>query len=991
MGKENVMKGKSRIYQRQFVLLSIILCILGSSIVAALALEGPVEGVTGKTGATDGSIFKTEKALAMEAFGQMPLYFIENQGQKDDRVRYYTKGRHHTIWLTRTGVYFTFRDSRGTESLAENRMEETRKEKILSQRPVQKVKTVIVQLVPLGMRKGAQIKGVDQQRGKVNYFVGNDPKKWHGDIPTYKAVVYQEAYDGIDLRFFGKGQYLEYDVIVQPGADPGQVMFQYGRVKTLELTPDGHMAVKLPDGAELRQKKPTVYQDIDGKRFAREGRFRIAKVDGAWQYGFELGPYDSRHPLVIDPVTLGFSTYLGGTGSDEITDIAIDNLVHVTGWTDSIGFPVNDTAFQTETNGQTDAFVTQFFWNGSLAYSTYLGGSGFDKGLGIAVSQTGRAFVTGLTQSDDFPTKDAVQAEYGGSGDAFVVELDGSSLKYSTYLGGTSADEGRGIAFDHNWGDTYVTGRTYSTDFPTKNPYQSEKKGNRDAFVTKLDLGGQPLIYSTYLGGSDDDEANDIAIAGVGEAYVTGYTTSTDFPTKADTQGVFQSELAGGRDAFVTKFEEEGSALKYSTYLGGSDSDTGNSIAVRSLEIGGDCAYVTGVTHSADFPTQNPYQAQRNGYQDAFVSKFNYYGSELVYSTYLGGGNMDEGAAIDVDQDGHSFVTGWTGSTDFPSKDPYQGYGGFEDAFVTKFDTDGATLVDSTYLGGISRDGAYGIAAALGGEDAFVAGYTYSTNFPTHNAYQPDLHGEGTKDGFVARLNHKLTSLPNLTYWKASQNSSFSITPVNDVNWGDEVTVNLAYQNNGDADIPAGTRIRYRLYLSPDSTITTNDYYWKGYYTENGLKAGYGSYKSPNINLPASPPSGLPASGKIYIGMILDPLGEIDESNENDNSNQGLGRDYASLSLGDIPATIIIANMTFKSGQTYEYVATQSITIGVGVTVENGATVTFIAPIVKIQSGFDAKKGSTVKILQQAATSDALTAPQEERIHEENGTIVKIK
>jgi len=336
---------------------------------------------------------------------------------------------------------------------------------------------------------------------------------------------------------------------------------------------------------------------------------------------------------------------------------------YVTGETGSTDFPTQY-PYQTD-QGEWDVFVTKLSSTGSsLVYSTFLGGSSLDAGEGIEVDSSGNAYITGITKSTDFPTQNAFQADFQGEWDAFVTKLSstGSSLVYSTYLGGNSYDPGRGIAVDSS-GNAYVTGGTGSTDFPIQHPYQTDQ-GEWDAFVTKLSSTGSSLVYSTYLGGGDNDEGRDIAIDSSGNAYVIGGTESTDFPTKDP----FQANFQGSYDAFVTKLSSTGSSLVYSTYLGGGGPDDGLEIAVDSS---GD-AYVTGRTHSTDFPTQNAFQADYQGLRDAFVTKLSSTGSSLVYSTYLGGGEHDIGLEIAVDSSGNAYVIGRTESTDFPTQDAFR-------------------------------------------------------------------------------------------------------------------------------------------------------------------------------------------------------------------------------------------------------------------------------------------------------------------------------
>jgi hypothetical protein len=532
----------------------------------------------------------------------------------------------------------------------------------------------------------------------------------------------------------------------------------------------------------IRQRKPVIYQEVDGVRKDIPGGYVLK---GEHQVGFKLAAYDASQALVIDPV-LSYSTYLGGSGEDRDPAIAVDAAgnAYVTGHTESTDFPTTAGAFQTTFGGGPfnggDAFVTKLNATGSaLVYSTYLGGSGGDSGRGIAVDTAGNAYVTGYTASTNFPTTaGAFQTTRGGFlMDAFVTKLNptGSALVYSTLLGGSDLDSGEGIVVDAA-GNAYVAGGTSSTDFPTTaGAFQTTFGGGAnqggDAFVTELNPTGSALVYSTYLGGSGGDSAASIAVDADGNAYVTGRTLSTNFPTTAAAfQPTFGGGVCCGGDAFVTKLNPTGSApLVYSTYLGGSDYDIGTGIALDTLGN----AYVTGTTLSTDFPTTaGAFQATYGGGGDAFVTKLNPTGWAL-YSTYLGGSGGDSGRGIAVDAAGNAYVTGSTTSTNFPTTagalqttftggvSPYGGY--FTDAFVTQLNPTGsAPLVYSTYLGGGGDDVGNAIALdTLPNPNVYVTGYTFSPNFPiTTGAFQTMHVGGDRLDVFVAKITNVVPPPP---------------------------------------------------------------------------------------------------------------------------------------------------------------------------------------------------------------------------------------
>jgi uncharacterized repeat protein (TIGR01451 family) len=477
---------------------------------------------------------------------------------------------------------------------------------------------------------------------------------------------------------------------------------------------------------------------------------------------------------VIDPA-LAYSTYLGGGAWDEGWAVAVDGSSHayLAGVTFSPNFPGTTVPGPA---GPYDAFVTKLDPSGTgILYSTYLGGNGAEQAFGIAVDATGAAYVTGFTSSTNFPTAGPTVSAYGGGPyDAFVTKLDpsGSAIVLSRYLGGSSADEGRGIAVDAN-GFAYVTGWTVSSNFPTTAPpiLQSTYGGFGDAFVTKLDATTFGLTYSTYLGGATSGERGyGVAVDLDGFAYVAGHTGSTDFPVQLP---ALQASYAGGNgDAFVAKLDRVGAKLLYSTYLGGSAFDQAHAIFVDR----GGKAYVTGMTESTNFPTKLPTPTANAGGEDAFVAKLDASGASLVYSRYLGGSGQDRGWGIGVWDGTFTYVTGETSSANFPLKKPVQGtLAGSSDAFVTSLDAFGAGLFFSTYLGGNGYDRGLGIAVQQRGGAAYVTGGTGSTNFPT--APTPPLQASmaGMQDGFITKI---VPAAADLSVVKVAPGFAFSCDPL---------------------------------------------------------------------------------------------------------------------------------------------------------------------------------------------------------------------
>ena len=541
------------------------------------------------------------------------------------------------------------------------------------------------------------------------------------------------------LTYYGNQNQLEYDFNLAAGADPSLIRLSFAGAQT-SLDAQGNLIVQIP-GGDLIEHAPVIYQMVGNQKVSVVGSYVIGQDNNVH---FQIGSYDHSLPLTIDPV-LSYATYLGGSGVENTQAVAVDTAgnVYITGSTGSMNFPTQ-AAFQGQLDGQGNVFVAKMNPAGTgLVYSTYVGGGGFDLGLAIRVDQSGNAYVTGTTNSGNFPTKNAIQATAGGGSDAFVFELNpsGSQLVFSTFLGGSGVEFAQGLALDAS-NSIYVVGFTYSTDFPTLNAVQSAPKGGQEAWVAKIASSGTSLIYSTYLGGSQNDSAQAVGVDSSGDVYVAGDTYSPDFPVKNSLQA-----YGGGDDAFVTELNPAGSAILFSTYVGGSGNDRAS--AVR-LDAAGDI-YVAGSTTSANFPTHNALQPTFGGGTDVFVTKLNPGGSSIAFSTYLGGSDVDQAASMAIDSNSNIYLVGFTASTNFPTKNPAQATmgGGDGDAFVVKLSSDGSTLLYSSYFGGSDDDRASGVAVdGLG--NVYLAGTTASANFPTLNALQAQYGGNF--DGFVVKL-----------------------------------------------------------------------------------------------------------------------------------------------------------------------------------------------------------------------------------------------
>jgi hypothetical protein len=688
-------------------------------------------------------------------YDSVPLRFEANRGRLDENVRFVARGQGYSLFLTPDGA---------TLALHRQATRLPRRGPSLpgEQSGPLSVDEAVVRMKLVGARTIADPEGIDEQAGQVRYYIGNNPAEWQ-DVRSYARVRYAQVLPGIDLVYYSTGQrQLEYDLVVAAGADPRRIATTFEGADRVEIDSAGGVVLGIGD-AEIHQRPPFAYQTDGGGERERVASRYVRRAGGA--IGVEVGHYDRTRPLIIDP-ELVYSTYFGGTGQDFGIGIAYAGagFTFVVGQTLSTNFPTTPAAFQ-KVGAGSDAFVSKMSPNGNiLAFSTYLGGSGSDYAWKVAVDGAGNVYVTGQTDSTNFPTTlGAYQTGFaGGQDDVFVTKLSSiGSLIYSTYLGGIGSDEAWGIAVDAN-GSAYVAGNTTSSTFPTTpGAFQTTRTGSVVApFLTKLTPNGSALAYSTFIWGpsggvTPSTGAYDVAVDASGNAYVTGYTDSPTFPT---TPGAFRTVFKGGlNDVFITKLNPSGGALVYSTYLGGSGSEFG-----RAIALGADgTAYVTGDTNSANFPlSAGAVQTLKGSNEDSFVAKLSADGSSLLYSTFLGGSGDDNSQDITVDFEGHASVTGSTLSDDFPTTD-----GAFQrtrsstysDVYVTTLSTEGDALVYSTYVGGALDDIGYGIASDSVG-NIFVTGSALSADYPTTpGAYRTTSAGD--YEGFVTKF-HIFTIAP---------------------------------------------------------------------------------------------------------------------------------------------------------------------------------------------------------------------------------------
>ncbi len=743
------------------------------------------------------------KAQAWKSYGALPMSFEVNQGQADSSVRFLARGPGYTIFL-----------SPGEATLA---LESSEPDRRFPEKAQPKPSTRVLSMKIEGANPSATANALERLPGLSNYFIGNDPSRWHTNIPTYKKVQFEEIRPGVDLVYYGNQQQLEYDFLLSPGVAPQSLAMTF-QGSEAALDSHGDLVFSSTDG-QMTFHRPVAYQ-TDNSNPAKKRYLEASYVlRGHNRVGFRVAKYDPRQPLIIDPY-LYYSTYLGGSGGDTGNAIALDALfdAYITGSTSSSNFPkgapTGSSPYQGSYGGDTDAFITKLRYDGEeIIYSTYLGGNNYDIGQGIGVDSSADVYVVGNTSSANFPTTaSAFQTTFGGISDAFVSKLDpsGSKLLFSSYLGGSSIDYGLALALDLS-GNVFVTGSTQSTDFPTVNQVQSGNAGNGDAFVAEIDTNlpqTQQLVYSTYLGGSSADSGQGIAVDVGDNAYVTGFTFSNNFPV----YNPYQGSNAGSVDAFISVISPGGGSFEFSTYLGGSGDDRAWAIALDSennIYVAGSsytaCTPATTITTLCNplstFPTttgayQTSTTKQAPGYPVAFVTEMNHFGSALIYSTLLGGSLSDAASGIAVDSAGDAYVTGYTESSDFPTANAIQasyvggscGVNPCPDAFVTEFNPQGTSLVYSTFLAGTK--GNYGNAIAVDpNANAYVAGSTFSESFPAIAlAYQGQSgNSVGLSSVFASMISHN--NLPGV-----------AMTPQK-INFGN-VTENTT-ENVTDENVPA--------------------------------------------------------------------------------------------------------------------------------------------------------------------------------------------
>jgi PKD repeat protein len=708
------------------------------SIILALSVLVIVNPVLGENSGKDFTLNTNDKTsqvaqgnhvkpLLQLDYGNLPLYFIPNKGQVKEEALFYSHTKAYTLWLTKKGLVF---DAVGHPVIkSDSQPSKIAGEKNEISEPV--LQRDVVWMNFINGNSEAKISPVNTSENTFNYFRGKDSSKWISGLKTSLGVKYADIYDGIDVTIYGKENLIEYDWIVKAGSDPNKIKFEYKNAKSTEIAVTGDITMTTEFGV-ITHKKPYAYQIVNGEKIEVDAAYETL---GANRYGFKLGKYDKECELVIDPVVIVFSGKFGGnTGDLYVPGFRVDGSgnMYFGGMTYATDLPVTAGAYDTSHNGGLyDLYLAKLNATGTaLIYCTYIGGSGsehtFSNWPFIDIDGSGCAYIAGATTSTDYPvTPGAFQTTFGGVSDSVISKLsaDGTALVFSTYLGGNSSEWVPDILVDST-GAVYIAGATISADFPTTPGAYDTTLNSIDCYITKLNSAGTGLIFSTFLGGTNNDYLiKGIAIDSSGNICVSGQTNG-NFPVTA---GAYDTTFNGGfYDTFIAKLNSSGSSLLWATYLGGNGGD----YPERLFLDGSDQVYITGDTDSGNFPTTpGAYDTTLAG-TDIFVTKLDSSASTLIYSTLLGGSNYDNSGGITVDSRGYAFIAGMTLSNDFPvTADAYDttSNGGF-DAILTILNDTGTDIEYSTYFGGSSND--YGRDIALSGNNLYVGGGTDSSDIP---------------------------------------------------------------------------------------------------------------------------------------------------------------------------------------------------------------------------------------------------------------------
>jgi hypothetical protein len=737
---------------------------------------------------TQSSIAVQPQNARTTQYARLPLTFEANQGQAGSDIKFLSHGQGYTALLSAGGMVLSLRGSATTAAASTTQNATSRGSTSENSASQSSSAAARVQFALVGASRNPAVTGENQQSGKVNYFLGNDSTKWLTNVPIYGRVRYTNVYPGIDLVYYGSNQQLEYDFEVKPGADPQKIQFAIQGASQLQLDDEGNLVLSLGSG-EIHFQSPIVYQQSGGQRTPVNGSYVVTDPT---HIAFRLGSYDSTKPLVIDPV-LSYSTYLGGSGADQSNGIVVDSNgnVYVAGYTNAVDFPV--TTLGTLAGNADHVFVAKLNSTGtSLIYADYIGGNSNDYGIALVLDSSNDVYVTGSTSSSNFPIVNAVQSQAPGPYTGFLSQISasGSSLLYSTYLGGSAFDQPTSIAID-SLGEVHVAGYTTSQNFPTVNAYQGTALANQAGaygtygFLTKFSANGSSLVYSTYLAGNTAVQQpcgesqvlahpdgtghgcypapysalSAVTVDGNGNAYVAGTTNTNNFPT---TSNAYLNSNTTTQDAplgVVSKFSSAG-GLDYSTYFYGSSGDPVG-ISAIAVDASGN-AYITGTADSDDtFPltstSTNICDPNTYGFacSYAFLAEFNSTAATLLYSTFLGPNNYASPQALALDSNDNAYVLSSTSSSQYQTNNAIESYTSSSDLLLVEIDPATSTQVFSSYLGGSGGDTPTGMALDTS-SNIYVTGFTTSSDFPvTPGAFQNQFGG--STDGFIMKISQGST------------------------------------------------------------------------------------------------------------------------------------------------------------------------------------------------------------------------------------------
>jgi hypothetical protein len=707
------------------------------------------------------TIFVISNALAISIQGN---YFIENKGQWPSEVKYLAKVGGMYSWITDAGVVYDFYKvirSYDPHSVPHGRNDYT----------IQHTYSVghIVNSQFIGINPEAQYSGKDKSDAYYNYFIGQDHSKWAANVPLYKEVLIKSSYKGIDIRYYFDQDYLRYDFIIQPNADPNQIKMFFEGQNDLSINLTGDLVIKINLG-EVKNAKLHAYQSKPNSIIVDVPCSFVKNSDGT--IGFDVGSYNKNLPLIIDPIV--WSTFIGGSIDVQyIEDMKVNSSgePYITGWTLSHDFPIKSGSYDSTFGGKGDAFISRLNATASaLIYSTFIGGDSLEIGHSIDINYNSFATITGMTHSLNFPfttgcyDSTAYSTPCDTCNAIFVTQINnaGNLLNYSTFISGSYPnDAGWGVVFDKD-NFVYVTGSCVSTGTSKLPAPFGTPKGGIDGFACRFNLVGTALLWGQYIGGSATDLGYSITVDASKNTYITGFTESagSGVGSFSPTVNGFQQTNKGGGDAFLVKYDETGTSAVISSFYGGAGYDVGQSIAIDdNLDI-----YITGYTNSNDFPAMGDtaaVQTSKGEDYDAFVVKFKAGGSDRWYSTYYGSSGDDEAYSIYVDVLRQAYITGFSTSSMIsvspshsdPGISPYQlSGGGAKDVFVMQLNPKGDKLSYQSFLGKLMDD----VGTAVSVQNStyiYLAGNTMSNNFkiyPTDTIFQNAF--QGTQDGFITKL-----------------------------------------------------------------------------------------------------------------------------------------------------------------------------------------------------------------------------------------------